>query len=40
MALLKTLVPAGNYMLKVNIRNLRTKCEICSKITKTPEQQQ
>ena len=32
-------VPAGNYMFKVNNRNLRTRCEICSKITiKTPEQ--
>ena len=31
--------PAGNYMLKVNNRNTRTRCEICSKLTiKTPEQ--
>ena len=30
--------PAGNYMLKVNNRNTRTRCEICSKLTiKTPE---
>ena len=30
--------PAGNYMLKVNYRNTRTRCEICSKLTiKTPE---
>ena len=30
--------PAGNYMFKVNNRNTRTKCEICSKLTiKTPE---
>ena len=30
--------PAGNYMLKVNNRNTRTMCEICSKLTlKTPE---
>ena len=30
--------PVGNYMLKVNIRNTRTRCEICSKLTiKTPE---
>ena len=33
--------PAGNYLLKVNNRNTRTRCEICSKITiKTLEQQQ
>ena len=31
-------IPAGNYMLKVNNRNTRTRCEICSKLTiKTPE---
>ena len=30
--------PAGNCMFKVNNRNTRTKCEICSKLTiKTPE---
>ena len=30
--------PAGNYMFKVNNRNTRTRCEICSKlIIKTPE---
>ena len=30
--------PAGNYMFKVNHRNTRTRCEICSKLTiKTPE---
>ena len=30
--------PAGNYMFKVNSRNTRTRCEICSKLTiKTPE---
>ena len=29
--------PAGNYMFKVNNRNTRTRCEICSKLTiKTP----
>ena len=29
---------AGNCMLKVNNRNTRTRCEICSKLTiKTPE---
>ena len=31
-------LPAGNYMFKVNNRNNRTKCEICSKLTiKTPQ---
>ena len=31
--------PAGIYPLKVNNRNTRTKCKICSKLTiKTPEQ--
>ena len=30
--------PAGNCMFKVNNRNTRTRCEICSKLTiKTPE---
>ena len=30
--------PAGTYMFKVNNRNPRTKCKICSKLTiKTPE---
>ena len=30
--------PAGNYIFKVNNRNTRTRCEICSKLTiKTPE---
>ena len=30
---------AGNYMFKVNNRNTRTRCEICSKLTlKIPEQ--
>ena len=30
--------PGGNYMFKVNDRNIRTRCEICSKSTlKTPE---
>ena len=33
--------PAGNYMLKVNNRNSRIRCEICSKLTiKTPERRQ
>ena len=35
---LKCIVPAGIYMFKVNNRNTRTRCEICSKLTiKTPE---
>ena len=30
--------PVSNYLLKVNNRNTRTRCEICSKLTiKTPE---
>ena len=30
--------PADIYLLKVNNRNTRTRCEICSKLTiKTPE---
>ena len=30
--------PVGIYMFKVNYRNARTRCEICSKLTvKTPE---
>ena len=34
----KFLYPAGNCMFKVNNRNTRTRCEICSKLTiKTPE---
>ena len=32
---------AGIYLLKFNSRNIRTRCEICSKLTiKTPEQHQ
>ena len=32
-------IPASIYLLKVNIRNTRTRCKICSKLTiKTPEQ--
>ena len=27
------LFPGGNYMFKVNNRNTRTRCEICSKLT-------
>ena len=26
-------IPAVNYMFKVNNKNTRTKCEICSKLT-------
>ena len=34
-------IPAGNYMFKVNNRNTRTRCEMCSKLTiKIPEQRQ
>ena len=34
----KTTNSASNYMFKVNNRNTRTRCEICSKLTiKTPE---
>ena len=30
--------PVGIYLLKVNNRNTRTRCEICSKLTiETPE---
>ena len=33
-----SIIPAGIYLLKVNNRNTRTRCEICSKLTiKTPE---
>ena len=33
--------PADNYLFKVNNRNTRTRCEICSKLTiKTAEQRQ
>ena len=34
-------IPAGIHLLRVNNRNTRTRCEICSKLTiKTPEQRQ
>ena len=34
----KLCIPAGIYLLKDNLRNTRTRCEICSKLTvKTPE---
>ena len=33
--------PAGIYLPKVNNRNTRTRCEICSELTiKTPERRQ
>ena len=33
--------PANIYLFKVNNRNTRTRCEICSKLTiKTPERRQ
>ena len=33
--------PAVIYLLKVNKRNTKTRCEICSKLTiKTPERRQ
>ena len=33
--------PAGIYLIKVNNRNTRNRCEICSKLTiKTPERRQ
>ena len=35
------LYPVGIYLLKVNNRNIRTRCEIFSKLTiKTPERRQ
>ena len=30
---LKKQFPAGSYLLKVNNRNTKTRCEICSKLT-------
>ena len=37
----KRIYPAGIYLLKVNLRNTRKSCKICSKLTiKKPEQQQ
>ena len=36
-----TILPVGIYLLRVNNRNTRTSCEICSKLTiKTPERRQ
>ena len=35
------LIPVGNYMLEVNNRNTRARCEMCSKSTiETPERRQ
>ena len=35
---MNVMFPAGNYMFKLNNRNTRTRCEICSKLTiKAPE---
>ena len=35
------MTPAGIYLFKVNNRNTRTRCEICSKLTiNTPERRQ
>ena len=35
------LILVGNYIFKVNSRNTRTRCEICSKLKiKTPERRQ
>ena len=28
-------IPEGNYMFKINNRNTRTRCEICSELTIT-----
>ena len=37
----KKTILAGIYLLKVNNRNTRTRCEICSKLTiKIPERRQ
>ena len=36
-----SIFPAGNYTFKVDNRNTRTRCEICSKLTiKTPKRRQ
>ena len=38
---IKDICPAGIYLLRVNNRNTRTRCEVCSKLTtKTPEWRQ
>ena len=37
-AVLKMIFPAGNYLFKVNNRNARARCELCSNLTlKIPE---
>ena len=37
----QTRIPAGIYLLKVDDRNGRARCEICSKLTiKAPERRQ
>ena len=37
----RTKIPVGIYLLKVNNKNTRTRCEICSKLTiKTSERYQ
>ena len=37
----KNISAAGDYMFKINCRNIRTRCEICSKLTiKTLERRQ
>ena len=37
----QTLDPTGIYLLKVNYRNTRKRCETCLKVTiKTPERRQ
>ena len=41
MKTVKIHIPLGIYLLKVNNRNTRTRCETCSKLTiKTPERRQ
>ena len=39
--LYQTPIPANIYLYKINNRNTRKRCEICSKLTiKTPERRQ
>ena len=33
MFIMKSIIPAGINLLKVNSRNTRTRCEMCSKLT-------
>ena len=36
--MIRSNIPAGSYMFKVDNKNTRTRCEICSKLTiKTPK---